>query len=98
MVLCWDLERSVAQTGACFRLSLELHVHAEADDIVGHPNYPQVIVSDGARPKASCWGSGYSVTQTGVVRPSLELRVEIGYHSKYDPEHALAAAQLKTPC
>ena len=96
MMPCWNLERSVAQTGACFRLSLELH--AEAEDIVGHPNYSQVNVSDAARSKALCWGPGRSVTQTGAVRPSLELRAEIGYHPKYAPERALAAAQLKASC
>jgi hypothetical protein len=99
MVPCWNLERSVAQTGACFRLSMEFHVHAEADDIVGYPNYSQVNVFVAVESKASCWGLRRSMTQTGApVHHSLDLRAEIDGHPKYAPEQALAAAQLKVPC
>ena len=49
----WDPERSVAQTGACFRLWMELR--AEADDIVGHPECAPVHVLVAVRSMVVYW-------------------------------------------
>jgi hypothetical protein len=49
----WDLERSVAQTGACFRLWMGLR--AEADDIVGPKCAPVHVLVD-AQLMVAYWG------------------------------------------